>query len=66
MKSTYEKDTNSGSVRYTSNGMPYYTVKNLERNVVIWQGKMSEYCISGYLSEEEIEQMMDSIDLGGN
>ena len=49
-----------------ANGTPYYVMKNLERNVVIWQGDKEEYCLSGYLTDQEIERMMESISTGGN
>lgn len=65
-KNIYEKDAGSGAVKYMANGTPYYVMKNLERNVVIWQGDKEEYCLSGYLTDQEIERMMESISTGGN
>lgn len=64
MNSTYEKNENSGSVQYTSGGMPYYVMENMERTVAIWQGDKAEYSLSGFLTEEEIADMLNSIDLG--
>lgn len=66
VKNVYEKDAGSGAVKYMANGTPYYVMKNLERNVVIWQGDKEEYCLSGYLTDQEIERMMESISTGGN
>lgn len=64
VNSTYEKDKESGDVRYTSSGMPYYVMENMERSVVVWQGKKAEYSLSGFLTQEELEHMINSIDLG--
>lgn len=64
MNSTYEKNEDSGTVQYTSGGMPYYLMENLERTVAVWQGKTAEYNISGSLTKEDVEHMMNSIDLG--
>ena len=64
MNSTYEKNANSGAVQYTSDGMPYYVMKNVEQTAAIWQGDKAEYSLSGFLTEEEIADMLNSIDLG--
>lgn len=64
INSTYEKNEDSGSVQYTSDGMPYYVMKNLERTVVVWQRGNAEYSLSGFLTEEEIAYILNSIDLG--
>lgn len=62
--STYEKNENSGFVQYTSDGMPYYVMENMDRTVAIWQEDKAEYSLSGFLTEEEIANMLNSIDLG--
>lgn len=64
MSSMHEKNENSGTVQYTSGGMPYYLMENLERTVAVWQGKTAEYSLSGSLTKEDIEHMINSIDLG--
>ena len=60
----YEKNPGSGEVKYTKKGMPYYTMKNVERNVAIWKIGDAECHISGYVSERDIEHMIESIDMG--
>lgn len=62
--STYEKNENSDFVQYTSDGMPYYVMENMDRTVAIWQEDKAEYSLSGFLTEEEIANMLNSIDLG--
>lgn len=64
MNSMYEKNEDSGDVRYTSGGMPYYVMENLERTVVVWKDKTAEYNLSGFLTQDELEYMMNSIDTG--
>ena len=64
INSSYEKNEDSGSVHYTTGGMPYYVMKNLEQTVVVWQRGNAEYSLSGFLTEEEIAYMLNSIDLG--
>lgn len=64
MNSMYEKNEDSGDVRYTSGGMPYYVMENLERTVVVWKDETAEYSLSGFLTQDELERMMNSIDLG--
>ena len=66
VSTVYEKNENSGSVQYTSDGMPYYLMENMDRTVAVWQGKTAEYSISGYLTDKEIEHMMNSIDAGSD
>ena len=60
----YEKNEDSGDVQYTSSGMPYYVMENLERTVVVWKDETAEYSLSGFLTQDELERMMNSIDLG--
>ena len=60
----HEKNENSGAVQYTSDGMPYYLMENMGQTVAVWQGKTAEYTLSGFLTEEEIANMLNSIDLG--
>lgn len=64
ISSTYEKNEDSGSVLYASNGLPYYLLENVEDTAVAWQGSMAEYCLSGALTQEEAEHMINSIDIG--
>lgn len=64
MSSIHEKNETSGTIQYTSGGMPYYLMENLERTVAVWQGKTAEYSLSGALTKEEIKHMINSIDLG--
>lgn len=39
-------------------------MKNVERNVAIWKIGDAECHISGYVSERDIEHMIESIDMG--
>lgn len=64
INSMYEKNEDSGDVQYTSGGMPYYVMENLERTVVVWKDETAEYSLSGFLTQDELERMMNSIDLG--
>lgn len=64
ISSIYEKNEDSGSVRYASNGMPYYLLENVEDTAATWQGSTAEYCLSGVLTQEEVEHMINSIDIG--
>lgn len=64
INSMYEKNEDSGDVQYTSSGMPYYVMENLERTVVVWKDETAEYSLSGFLTQDELERMMNSIDLG--
>ena len=64
INSMYEKKEASGDVQYTSSGMPYYVMENLERTVVVWKDETAEYSLSGFLTQDELERMMNSIDLG--
>lgn len=61
---THEKNAGSGQVKYTKKGMPYYVMQNVDRNVAVWSTKRSDVSISGYLSEREIDRMIESIDVG--
>lgn len=64
ISSIYEKNQDSGSVQYASNGLPYYLLENVEDTAVAWQGSIAEYCLSGDLTKEEVEHMINSIDIG--
>ena len=64
ISSTYEKNPGSGQVKYTKEGMPYYVMQNMDRNVAVWSTKTAEICISGYVSEKDIDRMVESIDVG--
>lgn len=64
INSMYEKNEDSGDVQHTSSGMPYYVMENLERTVVVWKDETAEYSLSGFLTQDELERMMNSIDLG--
>lgn len=61
---THEKNAGSGQVKYTKKGMPYYVMQNVDRNVAVWSTKRADVSISGYLSEREIDRMVESIDAG--
>lgn len=61
---THEKNAGSGQVKYTKKGMPYYVMQNVDRNVAVWSTKRADVSISGYLSEREIDRMVESIDVG--
>lgn len=64
ISSIYEKNQDSGSVQYASNGLPYYLLENVEDTAVAWKGSVAEYCLSGDLTKEEVEHMINSIDIG--
>lgn len=57
---TYEKDSDDVTV-YTVNSIEHYIMTNLERIKVVWQTENFECSISGNLSVEEAETMIDSI-----
>lgn len=60
----YEK--NSGSVEeYYSNGIPHYLMGNLEQSSATWRNDSVECSIHGYLSIDQLKQMIDSIYTGG-
>lgn len=61
---THEKNAGSGQVKYTKKGMPYYVMQNVDRNVAVWSTKKSDVSISGYVSERDIDRMIESIDVG--
>lgn len=61
---THKKNAGSGQVKYTKKGMPYYVMQNVDRNVAVWSTKRADVSISGYLSEREIDRMVESIDVG--
>lgn len=56
----YEK--NEGSVEeYYCNGIPHYIMGNMEQNSAIWRNELTECSIQGFLSIDEIKQMIESI-----
>lgn len=57
---TYEKDSDDVIV-YTVNGIEHYIMTNLERIKVAWKTENYECSISGNLSVDEAETMIDSI-----
>lgn len=61
---THEKNAGSGQVKYTKKGMPYYVMQNVDRNVAVWSTKRADVSISGYVSERDIDRMVESIDVG--
>lgn len=61
---THEKNAGSGQVKYTKKGMPYYVMQNVDRNVAVWSTKRADVSISGYVSERDIDRMIESIDVG--
>lgn len=61
---THEKNAGSGQVKYTKKGMPYYVMQNIDRNVAVWSTKRADVSISGYVSERDIDRMIESIDVG--
>ena len=42
ISSIYEKNQDSGSVQYASNGLPYYLLENVEDTAVAWQGSIAD------------------------
>lgn len=58
--SQYEK--NQGTVEeYYSNGIPHYLMGNLERSSAVWRNGTVECSLHGFLTIDEIKQMIDSI-----
>ena len=56
----YEKNKGAPE-EYLVHGIPHYIMGNMERNVAVWRNGTTECCISGFLSVEELKQMIDSI-----
>ncbi len=57
---TYEKDSDDVTV-YTVNNIEHYIMTNLERIKIVWTTENYECSISGNLSVDEAETMIDSI-----
>lgn len=58
--STYEKDSED-VITYTVDGIEHYIMTNLERTKVVWLAGNYECSITGNISTEEAEKMIDSI-----
>lgn len=59
---THQYEKNEGSVEeYYSNGIPHYIMGNMEQNSAVWRTGTTECSIQGFLSVDEIRQMIDSI-----
>ena len=56
----YEKNDGPPEEYYV-NGIPHYIMGNMDRNVAVWRNGTTECSISGFLSVDEIKQMIDSI-----
>lgn len=56
----YEKDSQDITV-YTVNGIDHYIIKNIETINIIWITGNCECSISGYISVEDAQNMIDSI-----
>lgn len=57
---TYEKDGQDITV-YTANGIDHYIMKNIEKINIVWITENYECSISGYISVEEAQNIIDSI-----
>ena len=57
---SYEKNEGTPE-EYVVHGIPHYIMGNIERNVAVWRSGTTECFISGFLSVEELKQMIDSI-----
>lgn len=67
----YDTEENMGNRKYQKNdgppeeyyvnGIPHYIMGNMDRNVAVWRNGTTECEISGFLSVDEIKQMIDSI-----
>ena len=56
----YSKDESSGAT-YESNGIIHYIMSNNDSNIGAWQNGSFECSIMGDISQEEIQEMIDSI-----
>lgn len=56
----YEKNEGSPEEYYV-NGIPHYIMGNMARNVAIWRNGTVECSIQGFLTVEQLKQMIDSI-----
>ena len=56
----YEKNEGSPEEYYV-NGIPHYIMGNMARNVAIWRNGNVECSIQGFLTVDQLKQMIDSI-----
>lgn len=56
----YEKNEGSPEEYYAS-GVPHYIMGNMARNVAIWRNGTVECSIQGFLTVDQLKQMIDSI-----
>ncbi|HIY33190.1 MAG TPA: DUF4367 domain-containing protein [Candidatus Evtepia faecavium] len=56
----YEKNEGSPEEYYV-NGIPHYIMGNMARNVAIWRNGTVECSIQGFLTVDQLKQMIDSI-----
>lgn len=57
---TYEKD-DTPVIEYISGGVTHYIISNLDNKTVVWTHANLECSISGEISTEELQQMVDSL-----
>ena len=56
----YEKNEGSPE-EYSVHGIPHYIMGNMARNVAIWRNGNVECSIQGFLTVDQLKQMIDSI-----